>query len=338
MDPLALLVNLATRESLVQLVLLAHQAPAVALAKEVNKAPLVQPAFLELLDKMESLVGKETKALLANEAKLGPQGQPVHQEAPVRPALQVHKEEKESGGHQVLRVRQAFLVLVVYLVLPETMVTQGNLAMQVLRAKMGLLVHLVLLVLLAPLVVQVQKVSLACQVKKVQLVQEVKRVHLVLQDFLAHPDSEVLLDCQAGEVYQALLVWLAPGVKMASQEPMVAQENEDLQGHKVPLALVDLQESQAEMVTLDQTVCQAVTAPQDQRAIVVKMVLLVYPDPLAILVPLVALAQLENQATEDSPELLVPLAPLAPPAFVVLLVPLVHVVIKAKLANVVSMA
>ena len=125
---------------------------------------------------------------------------------------------------------------------------------------------------------------------------------------------------------------------MANQEPTAAQENEDLQGHKVPRASMDLPENQAEMVILDRMVSQVVMDHQDQRVIVVKTVLPVYQGLQVILARLVTLAHPENQATEDSRDLLVQLAPLALPAFVVLLVLLVHVVIKVKLVNVVSMA
>ena len=202
----ALLANLVTRERLVQLVLLAQPVPVVVPVTEVNKARLVLLASRELPDKTENLVEKETKALLANEVKPAPQGQLDHPEAPVHPVLQVHKEEKESVGHLVLQVRLAFPVVVAYLDPLVTMVTQGNLAMQAPPAKTGLLVHLVLQVPSGPLVLPVQKVSPASQVKKVHQVQEAKWVLQVVQDFQAHLDNAVLLDCPAGEGYQALLV------------------------------------------------------------------------------------------------------------------------------------
>lgn len=92
------------------------------------------------------------------------------------------------------------------------------------------------------------------------------------------------------------------------------------------------------MAALDQMACQVVMDPQDQRAIVVKMVVQVLLVPLVILDPQGTLVQLERQVKEEVRVLLVLLALLVLLVLVELQVPKVLVVTKVKLASVAPMA
>ncbi|KAK9410802.1 collagen alpha-1III chain [Crotalus adamanteus] len=331
------LANLVIRENLDLLDPMAHQVPVVDRVIVENMGHLVLLASLELLGKMESLVEKEREVFLVNEVNLDPQELQVHQEVLVHKVQLVQQDQKENVGVQVLQVHLAFLALEAYPVLLVTAERQDHLAMPVHQAKMDILAHLVLLAHLVPQVVQVQKVSQVHQEKRAHQEQKDQTVYQVLQEIPAYLDSVVLLDCQEQGDHQALPARLVPRVKMANQEVMVVQGNEDLQGQEVLLDLVGHQENQAEMVILDQMGSQVVMDPQDQRVIVVKMVLLVYLDLQVIWGPQVMLVRLEKLVKEDIRVLLVLLVLLVQPVLVVLLALLVHVVIKVKLANGVAM-
>ncbi|KAL8183731.1 UNVERIFIED_CONTAM: hypothetical protein K2H54_050290, partial [Gekko kuhli] len=207
---MACLVKMAEGESLVQQDLLAQQVLVVAPGTEENKALPVLLASLELLDKTESLVGKEKKALLVSEASKAPPGQQVLLEAPERRVPLVHKEPKESVEVQVFQVRLAFLVLAAYPVHLATMATLDHPALQVQEAKTDLRAPLGPPALLGPQEVLVQKGNLAHPVKEAQLVHEENRV------------------------------------KMENQDPTAAQESEALQVHRVLLDLVEHLENPAE--------------------------------------------------------------------------------------------